>query len=114
MRSPVPYRVGPLEHSPAVLCDCRRKAPCWTSWSNDSPGRRYYRCPAGLTAGDCGFFRWIDHEATPYERQLTRDLRDAVWQLQREKGEDLRMDNVVQRENGDLMQLKEQLQKDEA
>lgn len=66
------------------------------------------------TAGDCGFFRWIDHEATPYERQLTRDLRDAVWQLQREKGEDLRMDNVVQRENGDLMQLKEQLQKDEA
>ena len=48
VRSPVPYRVGPLAYSPAVLCQCRRKTPCWTAWSNENPGRRYYRCPAGM------------------------------------------------------------------
>ncbi|KAG2537571.1 hypothetical protein PVAP13_9NG343673 [Panicum virgatum] len=66
---------------------CRRKTPCWTAWSNENPGRRYYRCPAGMTPGDYGFFQWVDREATPYERTLLCDLRDAVWSLRRENAE---------------------------
>jgi len=53
-RAPVPYRVGPYDYSPAVKCRCNRKAPCWTSWSDDNPGRRYYRCPSGLVSISLG------------------------------------------------------------
>ena len=37
-RAPVPYRVGPYDYSPAVKYRCNRKAPCWTSWSDNNPG----------------------------------------------------------------------------
>jgi hypothetical protein len=41
LSSPVPYRVGPYDYSPEVKCHSNRKAPCWTSWSDDNPDRRY-------------------------------------------------------------------------
>ncbi|KAG2556708.1 hypothetical protein PVAP13_8NG193104 [Panicum virgatum] len=69
-------------------CLCNRKAPCWTSWSDDNPGRRYYICPSGLKPGDCDYYAWIDRQATEYERILLCDLRDAVWQLRKEKAEE--------------------------
>ncbi|KAG2642737.1 hypothetical protein PVAP13_2KG183000 [Panicum virgatum] len=75
--APVPYRVGPYDYSPVVKCPYNRKAPCWTSWSDDTPGQRYCRCPSGLKPGDCGNYVWIDHQATQYERSLLCDLRDA-------------------------------------
>ncbi|CAO2149356.1 unnamed protein product [Urochloa humidicola] len=111
-RSPVPYRVGPLGYSPAVACRCCRKVPCWISWSDENPGRRYLRCPNGLTPRDCGFFRWVDREATEFERQLLCDLRDAIWQLRREKAEARQGNEMLQREIADLeMEKAEVLQK---
>lgn len=61
-----------------------------------------------------GFFRWIDREATPFERQLICDLRDAVWKLRREQGEGMQIIEMLQTENGDLILSKEQLEKDKA
>jgi len=54
-RASVPYRVGPYDYSPAVKCRCNRKALCWTSWSDDNPCQRYYRCPLGLVSISLGF-----------------------------------------------------------
>ncbi|KAG2642689.1 hypothetical protein PVAP13_2KG209000 [Panicum virgatum] len=87
-QAPVPYRVGPYAYWPPVMCQCNQMAPCWIAWSDENPGRRYYRCRYGLTPSDCGFFRWIDRQATPYERTLLCDMRDAIRQMKREKAEE--------------------------
>ncbi|KAG2659311.1 hypothetical protein PVAP13_1KG345500 [Panicum virgatum] len=109
---PVSYRVGPYDYSPAVKCPCNRKAPCWTSWSDNNPGRRYYRCPSGLKPGNCGYYVWIDRQATQYERILLCDLRDAVWHLRKEKAEEEEQVQRIQEENGELRQMIVQLEKE--
>lgn len=64
------------------------------------------------TPGDCKFFQWIDREATPYERTLLCDLRDAVWKLRRENAEGRQVIEMMQIENAELRHLKEQLQQE--
>ena len=55
---------------------------------------------------------WIDCEATQYERILLCDLRDAIWQLRREKEEEQQHVQRVQEENGELRQMIVQLEKE--
>ncbi|CAN6202348.1 unnamed protein product [Urochloa humidicola] len=103
MGAPVPYREGPLAYEPAVLCQCRMKAPRRISWSEDNPGRRYYRCRRAWSAMDCGFFLWMDPEHTPFMKNLLLDLRNEVWRLRKERAE---MESV----NRELVVLKEENQ----
>ena len=51
---------------------------------------------------DCGYYVWMDREATQYEQILMCDLRDVVWQLRREKEEEQQHVQRIQEENGEL------------
>ncbi|KAJ1258607.1 hypothetical protein BS78_10G089100 [Paspalum vaginatum] len=77
---PVAYREGPFVYEPAVLCGRGMKAARLISWSDENPGRRYYR-------SDCGFYEWFDGEHCKFLRTLLRDLHDAVWDLKKENKE---------------------------
>uniref|UniRef100_A0A0D9ZPM8 GRF-type domain-containing protein n=1 Tax=Oryza glumipatula TaxID=40148 RepID=A0A0D9ZPM8_9ORYZ len=81
---PIRYREGPFDYYPAVLCDCRRKAARWISWSEDNPSRRYLTC-ARARDGGCTFWSWYEPETTPYLRQVLNDLHNVVRGLKEEK-----------------------------
>jgi hypothetical protein len=111
--SPNPYRRGPFDYEPSVLCQCGRKAALWISWSNDNPGRRYLKCynarvswsfgvdlvdfaelllnaPLSvleLQSGDCNFMGWFEGPVDEFVHGLLADLRVTVWGLKRERVE---------------------------
>lgn len=62
--------------------------------------------------GDCGYYAWIDHEATQYERTLLCDLGDAIWQLRREKAQEQEQLEMVQVQNAELRQVIQQLEEE--
>ncbi|TVU04153.1 hypothetical protein EJB05_50246, partial [Eragrostis curvula] len=84
--SPIRYRVGPLAYEPAVYCNCVpvRKAALWISWSNKNPGRRYLKCYRARQGG-CGFIGWYEGPHDPFVQTLLIDLRDAVWELKKQR-----------------------------
>ncbi|XP_048544155.1 uncharacterized protein LOC125530636 [Triticum urartu] len=84
-RSPVRYRVGPLDYEPTMPCWCKEKpkAAMWISWSDDNPGRRYKTC-AKSRMGGCEMYEWHDDPIEePFLKQLIIDLCDRVRQLER-------------------------------
>ncbi|CAO2183284.1 unnamed protein product [Urochloa humidicola] len=83
-RSPIPYRIGPLDYEPPVYCHCGRKAALWISWSDENPGRRYLKCFRAREGG-CSLIRWYEGPYNPFVQTLLVDLRDAVWDLKRER-----------------------------
>ncbi|EAY72572.1 hypothetical protein OsI_14834 [Oryza sativa Indica Group] len=84
--SPIPYRVGPFEYEPAVLCRCELKAARWISWSVDNPGRRYFKC-RNARKGGCDFYAWHDGPTSSFLREVLNDLQGAVHSLRREKAD---------------------------
>ncbi|XP_021310678.1 uncharacterized protein LOC8057295 [Sorghum bicolor] len=82
--SPVAYRVGPLDYTPAKYCYCQLKACRWISWSKKSPGRRYCRCQRSGTVAECAYFVWVDDEPTEWYLELIGDLRDEVWRMRKQ------------------------------
>uniref|UniRef100_A0A0E0NY92 Zinc finger GRF-type domain-containing protein n=1 Tax=Oryza rufipogon TaxID=4529 RepID=A0A0E0NY92_ORYRU len=84
--SPIPYRVGPLEYEPAVVCRYNNKAARWISWIPDNPGCRYFKC-VNARSGCCDYFAWVDGPSNSFVREVLNDLRDEVWKLRREKGD---------------------------
>ncbi|XP_048572242.1 uncharacterized protein LOC125554128 [Triticum urartu] len=79
-RSPVRYRVGPMDYEPPTPCECKHKpkATMWISWSDENPGRRYKTC-AMSRMGGCNFYEWHDDPIEDcFLKQLLIDLRDKV------------------------------------
>lgn len=79
-RAPMPYRVCLYDYSSALKCRCNRKALCWTSWSDDNPGRRYCSCPSGLLR------REKEEEQQHVQRiqEENGELRQMIVQLEKE------------------------------
>ncbi|KAJ1261121.1 hypothetical protein BS78_09G003800 [Paspalum vaginatum] len=77
--APIPYRQGPLDYSPPLLCKCHAKSATWISWSDENPGRRYHTC-----------FRrryWLDPPPSDFLHQILKDLRDTVRSLKTQNRE---------------------------
>ncbi|CAN6217459.1 unnamed protein product [Urochloa humidicola] len=85
-RSPIPYRIGPLDYEPAIYCHCHKKAALWISWSDKNPGRRYMTCYNARNGG-CDFGGWYEGPVDVFIRGLLVDLRDAVRALKKERVE---------------------------
>ncbi|CAL5013048.1 unnamed protein product [Urochloa decumbens] len=83
---PIPYRRGPLQYSPAVLCFCGNKAARWISWSDENPRRRYYTC-IRRRAGGCRYWFWAEEPHPVFIQELLIDLRNAVWAARRRNRE---------------------------
>ncbi|KAJ1299039.1 hypothetical protein BS78_01G501200 [Paspalum vaginatum] len=83
-RSPIPYRIGPLDYTLYVACKCGQKAALWISWGDENPGRRYLKCYHARSGG-CNFISWYEGRVDPFVRGLLVDLRNAVWELKRER-----------------------------
>uniref|UniRef100_A0ACD5U971 Uncharacterized protein n=1 Tax=Avena sativa TaxID=4498 RepID=A0ACD5U971_AVESA len=81
-RRPIPYHQLPFNYAPAKYCDCGEMMPQWISWSDDNTCRRYHNCRIRSIEGGvwCGRFSWVDGEMPKYQRDLIKDLRDAVWE----------------------------------
>ncbi|TYG93076.1 hypothetical protein ES288_A11G082000v1 [Gossypium darwinii] len=59
------------------VCYCVNPAKLNTSWSNDSPGRRFFGCKkfgSGFRK-PCRFFSWFDPPLTPRLRVTLEDAR---------------------------------------
>ncbi|KAJ1291414.1 hypothetical protein BS78_02G313500 [Paspalum vaginatum] len=84
-KSPIPYRSGPLDYTSFVACHCGQKAALWISWSDENPGRRYLKCYRARSGG-CNFIAWFEGWVeSSFIRGLLVDLRDAVWELKKER-----------------------------
>ncbi|XP_042417157.1 receptor-like protein kinase At3g21340 isoform X1 [Zingiber officinale] len=42
------------------VCTHQLSANLFTSWTHNTPGRRFWRCKNWKMAGDCGYFKWHD------------------------------------------------------
>ncbi|KAG2629090.1 hypothetical protein PVAP13_3KG400702, partial [Panicum virgatum] len=81
--SPIPYRRGPFDYEPTVFCHCGTRAALWISWSDDNPGRRYFKC-YNAQSGGCDFMGWYEGPVDVFVHGLLIDLCDTVWALKRE------------------------------
>lgn len=70
------------------FCNCNRLAKIFQSWTDDNPGRRFYRCPGRKVLNgyeSCKFFVWYDVEAPHgWQRDALIGARDVINQQKEE------------------------------
>ncbi|TYJ23435.1 hypothetical protein E1A91_A08G191700v1 [Gossypium mustelinum] len=66
------------------VCYCGNLAKLNTSWSNDNPGMRFFRCKkfGNRFRKPCQFFSWFDPPLTPHSRIVLLGLLKKVRTLE--------------------------------
>ncbi|KAB2070868.1 hypothetical protein ES319_A08G184500v1 [Gossypium barbadense] len=66
------------------VCHCGNLAKLNTSWSNDNPGMRFFRCKkfGSRFRKPCQFFSWFDPPLTPHSRIVLLGLLKKVRTLE--------------------------------
>ncbi|XP_042410633.1 uncharacterized protein LOC122000225 [Zingiber officinale] len=52
--------VTSISQADRPLCMDQLSANLFTSWTENTPGRRFWRCKNWKMAGDCGYLTWHD------------------------------------------------------
>ncbi|XP_057791580.1 uncharacterized protein LOC131008643 [Salvia miltiorrhiza] len=73
------------------FCTCefegkRLKASIMTSWTEENPGRRFYRC-RNWKSKNCGYFDWIDEPITERAKEVINHLKNENVKLMKTKNE---------------------------
>ena len=79
-------------HSMEECCHCGHEVEYGRDWSNFDPGRQYVACPLFEDEGlGCTYFRWVDPEATKWQKDIiikldkeNEELRTEIHNLRRE------------------------------
>ncbi|KAL3615316.1 hypothetical protein CASFOL_040977 [Castilleja foliolosa] len=69
-------------------CFCGLRAPMWTAWTDDNPGRRFIGCPNYKdSSSNCKFFSWVDPEISEGSKKsvLANRLRSEISMLKEER-----------------------------
>ncbi|XP_042417166.1 probable serine/threonine-protein kinase PBL18 isoform X1 [Zingiber officinale] len=69
------------------VCTHQLSANLFTSWTENTPGRRFWRCKRWKMAGDCGYFKWYD----PMHESVTIEQMDFVIHQRDELDEEIKM-----------------------
>ncbi|XP_042412454.1 probable LRR receptor-like serine/threonine-protein kinase At5g59680 isoform X1 [Zingiber officinale] len=69
------------------LCMHQLSANLFTSWTENTPGRRFWRCKNWKMAGDCGYFKWHD----PVQEGVTIEKMDFIINQRDDLGEEINM-----------------------
>ncbi|KAL3644635.1 hypothetical protein CASFOL_009815 [Castilleja foliolosa] len=70
------------------ICFCGLRAPMWTTWTDDNPGRRFIGCPNYKdSSSNCKFFAWVDPEINEGAKKsvLANRLRSEISMLKEER-----------------------------
>ncbi|XP_042412473.1 probable LRR receptor-like serine/threonine-protein kinase At2g28960 isoform X2 [Zingiber officinale] len=67
------------------ICMHKLSANLFTSWTHNTPGRRFWRCKNWKMAGDCGFFKWHD----PVQESVAIEQLDFVIHQSEELDEEI-------------------------
>ncbi|KAG7558616.1 Zinc finger GRF-type [Arabidopsis thaliana x Arabidopsis arenosa] len=60
------------------FCECGKEVMISQSWTDNNPGRRFYRCGAGRRSV-CDYFRWRDVERqTRWQKLALIEARDVI------------------------------------
>ncbi|CAN8319506.1 unnamed protein product [Cochlearia groenlandica] len=67
-----------------VVCLCHRPAVIIKSWTDQNPGRRFYKC-RGVAGRDCSFFQWYDNPKPQGWKMLALlEARDLIREQKKE------------------------------
>ncbi|KAG8364577.1 hypothetical protein BUALT_Bualt18G0011800 [Buddleja alternifolia] len=84
------------------ICDCKKRAPLGTSWTDDNLGRRFHGCENFNKIGGCNFFKWADPPMCPRAMVIIPNLRRDKHRLTVENEQLRQRISAMEEENAKL------------